>query len=291
MSKTIITCAVTGNQTTREHHPGLPASPQEIADACLGAADAGAAIVHIHVRDPVTAAPSMEVALYRETVELIRARNSDVILNLTTGPGGRYHPSEDDPAVPGPRTNLLAPEKRVEHVVALKPEICTLDFNTMTFGREVVINVPWSVRRMAGIIRDCGVKPELEVFDTGDIMLARDLLADGTLDSPALFTIVTGIKYGLPAQPDAMAAAARLLPPGMPWTGFGAGRMAFPMLAQAWLLGGHVRIGMEDTSYIAKGRLCRDNAELVERARDVLEKLGAEIASPGEARRMLGLPE
>lgn len=289
--KTIITVAVTGNQASRENHPGLPATPEEIATACLDAADAGAAIAHIHVRDPVTAAPSMELALYREVVERIRARNSALILNLTTGPGGRYHPSEDNPAVAGPRTNLLMPEARVEHVVALRPEICTLDLNTMTFGREVVINMPWSVRRMAEMMHDAGVKPELELFDTGAISLARDLLAEGALHSPPMVSLVTGIKYGLPSTPDVLATAVRLLPADAVWTGFGVGRMAFPMLAQAYLLGGHVRIGMEDTSYIARGRLCRDNAELVAQGRDIIEKLGGDIATAGEARRMLGLPD
>lgn len=290
-AKTIITVAVTGNQATRENHPDLPATPAEIATACLDAADAGAAIAHIHVRDPETAAPSMDLALYREVVERIRARNSDLILNLTTGPGGRYQPSEENPAIAGPRTTLMRPEGRVEHVLALKPEICTLDLNTMTFGREVVINVPWSVRRMGEMIRDAGVKPELELFDTGDIALARDLLAEGALDSPPMISLVTGIKYGFPAAPDVLATAARMLPAGALWTGFGVGRMAFPMLAQSYLLGGHVRIGMEDTSYISKGKLCRDNAELVATGRDIIEKLGGQIASTGEARRMLGLPD
>jgi len=289
--KTIMTVAITGNQATRDNHPDLPATPEEIATACLDAADAGAAIAHIHVRDPETAAPSMDLALYREVVDRIRARNSDLILNLTTGPGGRYHPSEDNPAVAGPRTNLMRPEGRVEHVLALKPEICTLDLNTMTFGREVVINVPWSVRRMAELIYDAGVKPELELFDTGDIALARDLLAEGALHSPPMISLVTGIRYGFPASPDVMATAARLLPRDALWTGFGVGRMAFPMLAQAYLLGGHVRIGMEDTSYISKGHLCRDNAELIATGRDIIEKLGGQIASTGEARRMLGLAE
>ncbi len=289
--KTIMTVAVTGNQATRDNHPHLPVTPEEIATACLDAADAGAAIAHIHVRDPETAAPSMDLALYREVVDRIRARNSDLILNLTTGPGGRYHPSEDNPAVAGPRTNLMRPEGRVEHVLALKPEICTLDLNTMTFGREVVINVPWSVRRMAELIYDAGVKPELELFDTGDIALARDLLAEGALHSPPMISLVTGIRYGFPASPDVMATAARLLPRDALWTGFGVGRMAFPMLAQAYLLGGHVRIGMEDTSYISKGQLCRDNAELIATGRDIIEKLGGQIASTGEARRMLGLAE
>lgn len=287
--KAIITCAVTGNLATRENHPGLPASPAEIAQACLDAADAGAAIVHIHVRDPETAKPSMDLVLYEETVRLIRARNNALILNLTTGPGGRYVPSEDDPAVAGPGTTLLPPEKRLEHIVALKPEICTLDFNTMNSGGQVVINTPRNVGIMADIIRDAGVKPELELFDSGDIAMALDFLKAGRIASPAMYSIVTGVKYGFPASPDTLAYAAGLLPADLEWTGFGIGRMAFPMLVQSWLLGGHVRIGMEDTSYIARGKLTAGNGELTERARDLIEKLGGEIASPEEARAILRL--
>jgi uncharacterized protein (DUF849 family) len=160
VAKCIITCAVTGGLTTREQTPHLPVTPDEIAQACLGAAEAGAAIVHIHVRDPATGKPSMELAYYREVVESIRARNKDLILNLTTGPGGRFMPSPDDPKVAGPGTTLMVPEKRVEHIVVLKPEICTLDLNTMNFGGQVVINTPDSVRRMAKAIRASGVKPE-----------------------------------------------------------------------------------------------------------------------------------
>ncbi|TGD42488.1 3-keto-5-aminohexanoate cleavage protein [Pseudotabrizicola sediminis] len=289
LPKVIITCAVTGNLATRAQHPGLPATPEEIAQACLDAADAGASIAHIHVRAPVTAAPSMDLELYARVVALIRARNSALILNLTTGPGGRYVPSDDNPAIAGPGTTLLPPEKRVEHITALKPEICTLDLNTMNSGGQVVINTPRSARIMAAIIREAGVKPEIELFDTGDIGLAQDMLQDGSIAGPMLCSIVTGVKYGLPSTPDAMATAARMLPPGSIWTGFGIGRMAFPMLVQSWLLGGHVRIGMEDTSYISKGQLTAGNGELTERARDLIEKLGGQIATPDEARAMLGL--
>ncbi len=288
--KVIMTCAVTGNLATRENHPGLPATPEEIATACLEAADAGAAIAHIHVRDPKTAAPSMDLALYTRVVELIRARNSGLILNLTTGPGGRYVPSDNNPAVAGPGTTLLPPEKRVEHIAALKPEICTLDLNTMNSGGQVVINTPRNARIMAEIIKDAGVKPEIELFDTGDIGLAKDMLKDGSINGPMLCSIVTGVKYGLPSSPDALATAARMLPSGSTWTGFGIGRMAFPMLVQSWLLGGHVRIGMEDTSYIGRGQLTAGNGELTDRARDLIEKLGGEIATPDEARALLGLP-
>ncbi len=287
--KVIITCAVTGNLTTREHHPGLPVTPEEIANSCLEAADAGAAIAHIHVRDPETGKPSMKLELYREVVERIRAKNSALILNLTTGPGGRYHPSDDDPAVAGPRTTLMRPERRVEHIVALKPDIATLDLNTMTFGSEVVINTPDSAKVMAEIIYASGSKPELEVFDSGHIQLAQDLLKSGVLRSPPMFTIVTGVKYGFPSTADIMATAARMLPSDAVWTGFGVGRMSFPMAVQSYLLGGHVRVGLEDNSYIAKGVLTKGNGELVERARDLVEKLGAQIAGAAEARDILGL--
>lgn len=290
-AKTVITCAVTGNLTTRDQHPELPASPREIAAACLEASDAGAAIAHIHVRDPHTAKPSMDVSLYEEVVELIRASNTDLILNLTTGPGGRFVPSKEDPSVAGPGTTILPPERRVEHIARIKPEICTLDFNTMNSGAQVVINTPRNVRIMAEVIRDNGVKPELELFDTGDIVMANDFLKAGHIEGPAMCSLVTGVKYGLPCSTDAMAMASRMLQPETFWTGFGIGRWAFPMLVQSWLLGGHVRIGMEDTVYIGKGRLTAGNGELTERARDFIEKLGGEIASAGEARRMLGLPE
>ncbi len=288
-SKVMITCAVTGNQTTRENHPGLPVTPEEIANSCLEAADAGAAIAHIHVRDPATGQPSMELKYYREVIDRIRARNTALVLNVTTGPGGRYHPSDEDPAVAGPRTTLMRPERRVEHIVALKPDISTLDLNTMNSGAEVVINTPGNVTIMADLINEAGVKAELEVFDTGDIQLAQDLLKAGVLKSPAMFSIVTGVKYGLPASPDGMTLASRMLPRDAVWTGFGVGRMSFPMAVQSYLLGGHVRVGLEDNSYLAKGQLAKGNGELVERARDLIEKLGGQIAGPSETRELLGL--
>src|SRR5258705_4597547 len=169
--KVIITCAVTGNLTTPEQTPHLPITPEQIADACLGAAEAGAAVVHIHVRDPATGRPSMSLDHYRDVVERIRAQNPGLILNITTGPGGRFVPSQDDPKVAAAGTTLMAPEERVEHVVALRPDICTLDLNTMNSGKEVVINTPSNVRRMAKVINDAGVKPEIELFDSGDIAL------------------------------------------------------------------------------------------------------------------------
>lgn len=289
MKPTILSCAVTGTFPTREHNPALPVTPQEIADSCIGAAKAGAAICHIHVREPDTGKPSMKLEYYREVVQRLRASDVDMIINLTTGPGGRFIPSEADPSKAAPGTLLTTPEIRTEHIVELKPEICTLDLNTMWFGGGAVINTPRNLRIMAGRMYAAGVKPEIEVFDTGDLVLAQDLVADGTLKLPALFQIVTGIKYGMPSTPEAMQLAKSLLPKDCEWAGFGAGRYAFPMLAQAFILGGHCRIGMEDTVHLAKGVPAPSNAALVEKAIRIIQELGGKIATVSEARRLLGL--
>jgi uncharacterized protein (DUF849 family) len=289
MPKTMITCAVTGNLTKPEMNPALPVSPQQVADSALEAAEAGAAAVHIHVRNPGSGTPSMELAHYREVVERIRARNTSLIINLTTGPGGRFQPSDENPAVAGPRTNLLRPELRVEHVIALKPDVCTLDLNTMTFGQEVVINTPPNLRKMAAAIYESGVLPEIELFDSGDVQLMNDFLAEGVLRRPTLVSLVLGVKYGFPATPAAMEFARSMLPRETLWTGFGVGRSAFPMVAQAFLLGGMVRIGMEDTVHVSKGQLTKGNGELVEKARHIVELLGGEITRAEEAREMLHL--
>jgi len=288
---TILTCAVTGNLVKPSQTPHLPITPEQIADAAIGAAKAGAAIAHIHVRHPETGEPSMELEYYREVMRRIEASGSDVIVNLTTGPGGRFVPSDEDPAVAGPGTSIKRPEIRVEHIEALKPEIATLDLNTMWSGSAVVINTPRNVRIMAERIRAAGAKPELEVFDTGDIHLAHDLLKEGVLDAPALFQIVTGVKYGAASTPQTIAYMQSLLPRDAEWAAFGIGRMEFPMLAQAYLLGGHVRVGMEDNIYLEKGRLAESNAELVEKGARIVRDLGGQIATPAEARAILGLTQ
>lgn len=290
MTKTFITCAVTGNITKPEQTPHLPITPEHIANECLAAARAGAAAVHIHVRDPKTGRPSMDVALYREVVERVREKDPALIINLTTGPGGRFVPSEADPKMYAPGTTLLPPLERLKHVVELEPDVCSLDLNTMNSGPDVVINTPANVRKMAKAINDAGVLPELEVFDSGDIHLARDLIADGTLKGPGLFTIVMGVKYGFASLPETVFYAKSLLPPGARWSAFGIGRAEFPMVAQTWLLGGHVRVGLEDNIYLSKGVFAKSNAELVTKARRILEDLGADVASAPEAREILGLP-
>lgn len=285
---TIISCAVTGNITTRANHPELPCTPQEIATACIDAARAGAAIVHIHVRYP-DGRPSMELDHYREVVDRIRDSGTDVLINLTTGPGQRFVPSAEDPKVAAPGTTLMHPERRVEHVVALKPDICSLDFNTMYSGTSVVINTPQNLRIMAKLIREAGTKPELECFDSGDIQLAKDLLADGTLPPDPFVQLCLGIKYGAAANAATMSYLASQLPAGARWSAFGVGRWEYPMLAQAWLLGGHVRVGLEDNVYIRKGVLAPSNAALVEKAASLLDALGGEVASVQQAREILGL--
>lgn len=289
MKPTILTCAVTGTFPTRAHNPALPVTPQEIADSCIGAAKAGAAICHIHVRDPQSGVPSMKLEYYREVMQRIRASGTDLIINLTTGPGGRFIPSDDEPAKAAPGTLLTTPEVRTEHVVELKPEICTLDLNTMWFGGGAVINTPRNLRIMAERMYAAGVKPEIEAFDTGDLVMAQDLIADGTIKLPALFQIVTGVKYGMPSTPETMQLAKSLLPKDCEWAAFGAGRHAFTMLAQAFILGGHCRIGMEDTVHLSRGVPAPSNAALVEKAVTIIENLGGKIATVEEARSILQL--
>lgn len=287
---TVITCAVTGNLTQPEQTPHLPITPGQIAASALEAAEAGAAQVHIHVRDPQTGRPSMDIGLYADVIRRIRAANRELIVNLTTGPGGRFIPSDDDPRVAAPGTTLLPPEQRVEHIAQLKPDVCSLDFNTMNSGADVVINTPKNVRRMAKVISEAGVTPELEIFDSGDIHLALDLIADGTLKGPGMWTFVTGVKYGFNATPETLLYARSLLPRGAFWSAFGVGRHEFPMLAAAYLAGGHVRVGLEDNIYLSRGVLAPSNAALVQRARRIVEDLGGQVATAKQAREMLNLP-
>ena len=285
---TIISCAVTGNITTLQQTPYLPVTPEQIANSCIEAARAGAAIVHIHVRHP-DGRPSMELAHYREVVERLRAAEEDVVINLTTGPGQRFVPSEADPSVAAPGTTLTRPEPRVAHVRALRPELCSLDLNTMYSGSSVVINTPANLAIMAELIAEAGVKPELEVFDSGDIQLGNHFIEQGRLEPSTLFQIVLGVRYGAIATPETLMYMKSLLPSTAPWSAFGVGRWEFPMLAQSWLLGGHVRVGLEDNIYLEKGVLAESNAALVAKAVRIVRDLGGGIATPGEARDILGL--
>jgi uncharacterized protein (DUF849 family) len=213
-----------------------------------------------------------------------------VLINLTTGEGGRFTPSEDEPRIAGPGTTLVHPLKRVEHIAALKPDICSLDFNTMNSSNgQIVLNTPANLRKMAQVIVASGVKPELEVFDSGDIHLARELIDEGLLPGRPFFQIVLGVKYGASSTVETLAYMKSILPQDVIWSAFGISRMEFPIVAASHLLGGQVRVGMEDNIYIRRGRLARDNVELVEQAVALLDILGAEPASPAEARIMLDL--
>jgi uncharacterized protein (DUF849 family) len=286
---TILTCAVTGNLTRPDQTPHLPVTPSQIADACLAAAEAGAAAVHIHVRDPQTGAPSMELDLYGQVVEAIRKHNPALVINLTTGPGGRFVPDEFNPRLAAKGTSLLPPEERVRHIAEFKPDVCSLDLNTMNSGDQVVMNTPKNVARMARIIREAGSVPELECFDSGDLVLAQKLIEDGTLAGPGLYTFVLGVRYAMPFTPEAIGFARSLIAPTAQWSAFAVGRHAFQAVAQAFLLGGNVRIGLEDTIYIAKGQLATSNAELVSKARRIVEDLGGTLATPEQARHRWGL--
>jgi len=287
--KTILSCAVTGNITSPEQNPNQPVTPLEIATAVIEAHKAGAAIAHIHVRDLETKQGSMDINHYREVVDRIQQSGSDVIINLTTGEGGRFVPGKDEPKVAGPGTTLCRPELRVAHVKELQPEICTLDFNTMVSGDRTVINTPPNLEIMAKIINASGTKPEIEIFDSGDLNMAKDFIAKGHLNEPAMFQLVLGVPWGAAANYETLAYLKSQLPTNCVWAAFGIGRSSFPMLALSYLMGGHVRVGMEDTVYIAKGELVKNNAQLVEKGVGIVESLGGSIATPTQARAILGL--
>jgi uncharacterized protein (DUF849 family) len=287
--KVIISCAVTGSADTPGRNPAVPVTPEQIANSALDAAKAGAAIVHIHVRDPQTAKPSMDVAHYREVVERIRASGSDVLINLTTGPGARFSHDENDPSKPGPGSVLKSPDQRVRHVVELKPDICSLDMGSLNMGDRVFVNTPSHLQKMAETIKAAGVMPELEVFETGHLLLAKNFIDKGYVKPPGMFQICLGISWGQPATPEAMTYMRNLLPPEAPWFAFGISLHQFPMVAQTVLLGGHPRVGLEDNLYLEKGKLAPSNAALVEKAAKIVEILGDAVATPREARQILGL--
>jgi uncharacterized protein (DUF849 family) len=287
--KVIISCAVTGSADTPSRNPAVPVTPQQIANSALDAAKAGAAIVHIHVRDPQTTKPSMDIALYREVVERIRASGSDVLINLTTGPGARFTHDDNDPSKAGPGSVLKSPEQRVRHVIELKPDICSLDMGSLNMGDRVFVNTPSHLRKMAEAIKKAGVMPELEVFETGHLLLAKNFIDNGHVQPPGMFQICLGISWGQPATPEAMTYMRNLLPPAAPWFAFGISLHQFPMVAQTVLLGGHPRVGLEDNIYLEKRKLAPSNAALVEKAADIIQILGDTVATPREARQILGL--
>ena len=286
--KVMIACAVTGSADTPGKNPAVPVTPAQIAQSAIDAAKAGAAVVHIHVRDPQTTKPSMDVAHYREVVQRIRDSGTDVIINLTTGPGARFSPGAEDPLKVGPGTNLKTAAERVKHVVELKPEICSLDMGSMNMGQYVFVNTPSILENMAVAIKDAGIVPELEVFETGHLLLAKRMIETGHIKGPGLFQICLGISWAQPATTEAMNYMRNLLPKDSPWFAFGISLHQFPMAAQAVLLGGHIRVGLEDNIYLGRGQLAPSNAALVEKAAKIIAILGDHVATPAEARQMVG---
>jgi uncharacterized protein (DUF849 family) len=285
--KVMISCAVTGSADTPGRNPAVPVTPEQIANSCLDAAKAGASVVHIHVRDPKTTKPSMEKALYKETVDRIRQKNTDVLINLTTGPGARFFHDDKDPSKPSADSLLRGPAERVQHVMEIKPDICSLDMGSINMGDRVFINTPTHLSQMATAIKEAGVTPELEVFETGHLLLAKKFVETGLVKKPAMFQICLGISWGQPATPEAMMYMKNLLPPDCTWFAFGISLWQFPMAAQAVLLGGHPRVGLEDNIYLSKGKLAPSNAALVERTVKIIEDLNEEVATPADARQIL----
>jgi uncharacterized protein (DUF849 family) len=286
----IVTCALTGAGDTVGKNPHVPVTPQQIADAAVEAANAGATVVHCHVRDPQTGKGSRDPVLYREVMERIKASGVDVIVNLTAGMGGDLDigPGEN-PTAFGPATDLVGPLTRLVHVEELLPDICTLDCGTLNFGDGdlIYVSTPAALRVGARRITELGVKAELEIFDTGHLWFSNQMIKEGLLNDP-IFQLCLGIPWGAPADTTTMKAMVDNLPAGVTWAGFGIGRMQMPMAAQAILLGGNVRVGLEDNLWLDKG-VPASNGSLVERVVKLIECMGARAMTPAEGRARMNL--
>ncbi len=288
-----VTCAITGAGETTGKSPHVPVTPAEIAASAIDAADAGAAVVHIHVRDPDTGVGARATELYAEVVERVRAAAVDVVVNLTAGMGGDLVLGGDEaPLPPSPDgTDMAGATERLDHVRTLRPEICTLDCGTMNFasgGDYVMVNTPGVLRSMARQVQELGVRPELEVFDTGHLVMVREMLADGLIDEPVMVQLCMGIAYGAPDDPTTLLSLVNLLPPGAVFSAFSIGRMQLPYVAMAALAGGNVRVGLEDNLYVGPKQLAT-NAELVARAVRILESMNVRVQGPAEVRDRLAL--
>ena len=288
-----LTCAVTGAGDTVDKSEHIPVTPEEIANSAIDAAKAGAAIVHIHVRDPQTGKGSRDPELFRETVERIRAADVDVIINLTAGMGGDLVLGGAETPLPldDAGTDMAGATERLIHVTNLLPEICTLDCGSMNFaagGDYVMTNTPDTLRAMAAQVQKLGVRPELEVFDFGHIVMVKDLIKEGLIDDPVMIQLCMGIPYGAPDDPNTFMAMVNSLPEACVFSAFSIGRMQIPFVAMAALAGGNVRVGLEDNIYLSKG-VKTSNAGLVERAATLLENMNANVIGPEEVRRKLKL--
>jgi uncharacterized protein (DUF849 family) len=289
----IVSCAVTGSGDSVGKHPAIPVTPKEIANAAIEAAKAGAAIAHIHVREPDSGKPSRRVELYREVVNRIRESNTDMIINLTTGMGGDlFLGPDEDPMNFTDNTDCVGMMERIKHVEELLPEICSLDCGSFNYaeGDYVYISTPNMLEQGARRLQEIGVKPELEVFELGHLSFAKNLITQGLLDHPPLFQICLGIRWAAEASTASFKTMVDALPNDCNWAGFGTSAMEMPMVAQAVLLGGNIRVGLEDNLYLEKG-VFASNGQLVERACDIIQLMGCSIQSPTEARQTLGLRE
>ncbi|GAB3559307.1 beta-keto acid cleavage family enzyme [Spelaeicoccus albus] len=288
--KTIVTCALTGAGDTTGKSEFVPVSPEQIADDAIAAARAGASAVHIHVRNIATGQGSRDVGLYREVVRIVRESDVDPVINLTAGMGGDLVVDPQDPTKQLEGTDLVSGIDRLPHVEELLPEICTIDCGTLNFGEgsNIYVSTPDMLREGAAKIQELGVKPEMEIFDTGNLWFGNVLVREGLIDPPPLYQLCMGIPYGAPVDAGLLQAMVNMLPDGAEWTSFAIGRNQLPWVAQSVLLGGHVRVGLEDNLYLRKG-VKATNAELTERAVDIVESLGAQVATPDEARDILGL--
>lgn len=287
--KTIITAAITGSATTKEQTKYLPITPEEIANSSLESAEAGASIVHIHVRDPETGKPSMNIDYYEDVVNKIRKQNKDVLINLTTGPGALYVPDYKNLNQGNEYSKILNANDRVQHILLLKPDLCSMDFNTMHMakGDSIRINLKRITKDMLNLIQKVGTKPELEIFDSGDFRIAQEFVDEGLVKGKPFYQFVMGVKYGWGASTNTLQYALKELRSGATWSAFGIGKDEMTMVAQSVILGGHVRVGLEDNIYTSKGILAKSNAELVIMAKDIIRLLGGEVASPKDTRNIL----
>tara|TARA_B110000467_G_C18194883_1_gene408307 strand:- start:19 stop:909 length:891 start_codon:yes stop_codon:yes gene_type:complete len=287
----IVSCAVTGSGASVDKHPAIPVTPKEIAAAAIEAAKAGAAIAHIHVREPDSGKSSRRIELYREVVSRIRESNVDVIINLTTGMGGDlFLGPDEEPMNFSDNTDCVGMMERIKHVEELLPEICSLDCGSFNYaeGDYVYISTPNMLEQGARRLQEIGVKPELEVFELGHISFTKHLIAQGLLDDPPLFQVCLGIRWAAEANTASFKTMVDALPEGCNWAGFGTSAMEMPMVAQAVLLGGNIRVGLEDNLYLEKG-VFASNGQLVERACNIVQLMGCSIQTPSEARQTLGL--
>jgi 3-dehydrocarnitine:acetyl-CoA trimethylamine transferase len=294
LTEAFVTCAVTGAGDTAGTSDHVPVTPEQIATSALDAARAGAAIVHIHVRDPETGRGARDPALFRAVVERIRAATDvDPVINLTAGMGGDLVLGGEDAPLPPARegTDMAGAAERLAHVEELRPEICTLDCGTMNFaagGDYIMVNTPGMLRAMARRVLELGVRPELEVFDTGQLVLVHELIRDGLIADPPLIQLCMGIPYGAPNDISTLMAMVHQLPAGAVFSAFGIGRMQLPYAALAPIVGGNVRVGLEDNLYLSRGRMAT-NAELVERAVTLLTSMNVRVLGPEDVRDRLAL--